>query len=218
MDYADQTLPVASINLGSKTVTLGQASHYGVKEQKKFYAFNILAELDEEGEYFIDRNTGMLFFYPTGPIETLDVFVSLLEKPMVSLRKASHITFSCLTFEYTRGTAVQMIDTHHTLIRNANFRGIGNVAVIFGEGWKDVVGGIGSSIFDRSFTDTMWNRRGGTHNKIVGCEITQCGMGGVILGGGDRGTVPLSSFHLFFFLSFFLSFFFFSPSSYLLPP
>lgn len=91
-----------------------------------------------------------------------------------------------------------MVDTRDVTIRNSKFLGIGNVAVIMGEGAGGVIGSLGSSPVDKTFLDTMWNRRAGKDNKVIGCSISLTGTGGVIIGGGDRGQL-LSLFLFSFF-------------------
>lgn len=42
---------------------------------------------------------------------------------------------------------------------------------------------------------TAWDRQGGRHNGLVGCTIHDTGIGGVLLGGGDRKTLtPAGNF------------------------
>lgn len=73
----------------------------------RFYAMNILAELDQPGEWYLDRKTGILYIYPPSQVTpSSEVFVTLLQEPMLSFTEANFLTLSCLNFEYTRGTGV----------------------------------------------------------------------------------------------------------------
>lgn len=62
-DWADMSTPIKSIN-DDKTVTTEYCSKYGFKEGGYYYFFNVLEELDIPGEYYIDRDDGILYFYP----------------------------------------------------------------------------------------------------------------------------------------------------------
>ena len=62
-DWATQTLPIAGINAGTNTISSGGNSKYTAKAGQRFYVFNLLEEIDDSYEYFIDRTTGKLYFY-----------------------------------------------------------------------------------------------------------------------------------------------------------
>ena len=43
---------------------------YGFRKGQRFYFLNVLEELDQPGEWFLDRKAGMLYFWPpAGPSE-----------------------------------------------------------------------------------------------------------------------------------------------------
>jgi len=159
-DWADLYVKLATINTQAKEITT-QAPYgvpvYGVG--KRYYALNILEELDAPGEWYLDRKTGILYFWPPESLNEGKVFASILEKPMVSLDDVSYVTLRDLTFEATRGTAVEVIGRSHNLIAGCTFRNIGNLAV---------------------------NIKGGTKTGVVGCDIFETGDGGIVLSGGDR--------------------------------
>lgn len=60
-DWADMSTPIKSIN-DDKTITTEYCSKYGFKEGGYYYFFNVLEELDAPGEYYIDRDNGILYF------------------------------------------------------------------------------------------------------------------------------------------------------------
>jgi hypothetical protein len=95
--YADDLIPVAAIDPEKKTVKLASPHMYGVASGTAFrgyVALNILEELDIPGEYYIDRDHGMLYFWPPAGLANAKVSVSMLEDPVISLENASHVTFS----------------------------------------------------------------------------------------------------------------------------
>jgi hypothetical protein len=70
--WDDHHNAVASIatTMGNATVTLADcASAYaepsddGLDDKGTFYVYNVLAELDEEGEYYVNRSSGMLYVW-----------------------------------------------------------------------------------------------------------------------------------------------------------
>lgn len=162
-DWADSYVKVKSIDTQAREIsTCEPHGVYGYTKGKRYHALNILQELDSPGEWYVDRKTGMLYFWPPAPLRDGEVFVSLLEEPLVSLRDVSYVTLRGFTFENTRGSAVEVTGGTHVLIADCTFRNIGTVAV---------------------------SLSGGTKNGVTGCDISETGEGGIILEGGDRKTL-----------------------------
>ena len=137
--YADDTIKVAQIDPEAKTVTMAQATMYGIATGRPFrayYALNLLEEIDEPGEWYVDRDRGLLYFYPpTGfSADSSRLGVSLLEEPMVALEGASYVRFENLTFECSRGMGVYIERGTSDLIGGCTFRNLGIVAVCIGKG------------------------------------------------------------------------------------
>ena len=64
--FADDTIPVKRIDTVHKIIELSSAVMYGVKSNHctKYKFVNVLDELSEEKEYYIDRKNGKLYFIP----------------------------------------------------------------------------------------------------------------------------------------------------------
>jgi hypothetical protein len=162
-DWADSYEHIKSIDPATKQIATHQPhGAYGYKPAQRYYALNILEELDQPGEWYLDRNTGSLYFWPPSPIEKARVFVSILEKPLVSMRDVSHVTLRGLILECTRGNAVEITAGSDNCVADCTLRNIGNTAVRI---------------------------NGGTRNGVDGCHIHQTGDGGISLAGGDRKTL-----------------------------
>ena len=187
-DWADECIRVGSIDTEKKEVKLDAPHHYGLKEGKRYYAFNLLEELDNPSEWYLDRKTGILYFWPPGPIQNGEVWVSLLKGPMVAARGVNHVTFQGLTFECVRGTIMHMVGGAHNRVAGCTFRNAGNLGIVLGVGAAEgeVVGLLGCSVHSRGYQDTAWNRNAGVGHRIDGCTLYNLGEGGIILGGGDR--------------------------------
>jgi len=127
-----------------------------------------LEELDSPGEYFVDRKTGVLYFWPPSPVAGKEIGLSLLEAPMVSLTGVSNVTFRGLTFEFARGMAVTMAGGSHNRLAGCTIRNIATDAVKID---------------------------GGTDNGVLSCDLYNMGGAGVSLSGGDRATLtPCDNF------------------------
>lgn len=158
-DWSDQRHKVESIDTERRIISVVPPYHgYGYRKGQWFYAFNILAELDQPGEWYLDRETGMLYFWPPAPIETGQAIVSALDT-LVKMNDVSHVSFSGIAFEAARGTAIVVAGGAHNRIAGCTLRNIG--------GWAVSISG-------------------GTQNGVVGCDIYYTGDGGISLSGGDR--------------------------------
>jgi hypothetical protein len=51
---------VADLDARTRRVTTVQPTSYGYRQGQPFYFFNVLEELDQPGEWFLDRRTGVL--------------------------------------------------------------------------------------------------------------------------------------------------------------
>ncbi|MGQ9696960.1 MAG: right-handed parallel beta-helix repeat-containing protein [Armatimonadota bacterium] len=162
-DWADSYERVKSIDTTKREVhTVEPHGVYGYTPGKRFYFLNVLEELDQPGEWYLDRHTGILYFWPPEPIDRATAVVSLLEAPLVIMRDVSHIAIRGIIFECSRGSGVQVTGGAHCIIADCTFRNLGTNAV-------DV--------------------NGGFHHQVVSCHIHDVGESGINLSGGDRRTL-----------------------------
>ncbi|OQA02633.1 MAG: hypothetical protein BWY69_00956 [Planctomycetes bacterium ADurb.Bin401] len=185
-DWCDSSMKIENIDVEKKCFKISQQPAFGVEAGRRYYAFNLLEEIDIPGEYYIDRKTGILYLLPPADFQTSKIVISLLSNPLVAMKDVQSVKFDGITFECTRGTAIQIINGNDNLISNCIIRNCGNAAVNVGVGvGSEVVGNYLAALYDNS----TWNRNAGTNNGITGCEIYNMGEGGIILGGGDRITL-----------------------------
>jgi beta-N-acetylhexosaminidase len=205
----DQTR-IAAADPATGILTFADAHPFAItggKEWSQYYIFNLLEELDQPGEYYIDHQKGKLYFYPLQPLNSSDTLeVSVLEDALVSLKKASYVQFSNLTLEAGRGMGIYMENTVSDRIINCTIRNMGVVGVCIGKGSApekvhrlpdpfdpncpdEKLSGRLGSLHELLYENTVFFREGGQHNGIVGCRIVNTGCGGISLGGGDRSTL-----------------------------
>lgn len=167
-DWANTYERVAQLDLQRHFIlTAPPFGLYGFRKGQRFQFLNILEELDEPGEWFLDQQSGALFFWPPQPLKAdhgpnPEILLSLLGQPLLQLRDASHIHFQGLVLEATRANAVEIHGGSSNIISGCKIRNIGDSGVIVD---------------------------GGQANGVRSCDIFDTGDGGVSLIGGDRQTL-----------------------------
>jgi len=162
-DWADASAPLAEVDADKCELATGHASLFGVRDRTPCYFFNVFEELDRPGEWYLDRDTGILYLYAPAELSTASIELSLLTTPLVRFENASHLTLRGIRFTGTRSDAL-VLTGHDNRIENCIVRNIaGNAIVIEGE-----------------------------NCTVTGCEISHTGCGGVRIHGGDRQTLTSS--------------------------
>jgi len=161
-DWADERQKVASIDTEKRVIEIVPPYHgYGYRKGQWYYAFNLLSEIDRPGEWYLDRETGILYFWPPSDIRRGEAMVSALPN-LVALKDASHITLRGMALEAAREAAVTMSGGRHSRVIGCTIRNIGNWGVLIS---------------------------GGSSNGVVGCDLFELGGGGIALSGGERTTL-----------------------------
>ena len=161
-DWSDQRHKVASIDTARRIIAVKPPYHrYGYRLGQWFYAFNVLAELDRPGEWYLDRDAGVLYFWPPSDPAKGQAVVSVAPG-LLTMKGTSHVAFEGLTFEAARGTAVTVTAGKANRLTNCVLRNLGAWAVRIS---------------------------GGSDSAVTGCTIHHVGQGGIALAGGDRKTL-----------------------------
>ncbi len=159
-DWLDQTVPLASVDINENTITSKYPVYYGAEENRPFYVYNLLEELDSPGEYYIDRETRILYLYP--PEEFKDVYISMHKSSgFLSMYYASNVQIKDITMKCGRYRAVTISGGENNLVENCEIYNFAGPAVYIG---------------------------GGTNNGVKNCIIHD-NNSGVYLSGGDRQTL-----------------------------
>jgi len=159
-DWADVRIPLGSVDAAARTIRLGPkpGRRYAIRSGQWFYAENVLPELDSPGEWYLDRDTSILYFWPPARLSSDKVVVSVV-RDLVRLNDVSNVTFRGLLIEAGRGSAFMIKGGANVRVVACTIRNMGNWGV-------KVYGGAG--------------------HGVVGCDVYQTGQGGVHLEGGNR--------------------------------
>ena len=166
-DWSEEVIRIAAYDAEKKVISLAAPHHYGIKGKtwgaagRRFFAENLLEELDAPGEWYLDRATRRLYFYPPVPLSHAEVVLATLTQPLVKLTGVRNVRFTGLRFEYGHSDGVVMND-----VENVELAGC-VVANCAGEGI--LIQGNG--------------------NAVRSSELFNLGKGGISVEGGNRRTL-----------------------------
>ncbi len=161
-DWAEQRHKIESLDSTQRILTVAKPYHgYGYRQGQWFYGFNILAELDSPGEWYLDRQAGVLYFWPPAPLSDGTAVVSVLPT-LVTMHNTSHVSFRGLVFEAARGTGITLGGGEQNQLVGCTLRNFGSWAVQVSSGQR---------------------------HAVLGCDVYSTGDGGINLDGGDRRTL-----------------------------
>src|SRR6201999_4226538 len=73
-DWADESIEIDKVDSAKGVLTLrGGKPVYGMKAGQRVFVQNAMSELDAPGEWYLDRATAMLYFWPPAPLHDGDV-------------------------------------------------------------------------------------------------------------------------------------------------
>jgi hypothetical protein len=168
-DWADMSTPIISFDADKCSMTSRYVSMFGIMLESKrddyhnggnYYLYNVLDELDAPGEWYLDRKERMLYLYPSCDLSQAQILLSLATSPTLQFDDAEYISFRGFEIVGTRAE------------------------------------GIGGKCSNISIEDCLIKNVAGhgihligRENRVIGCEITETGRGGIYLDGGDRPTL-----------------------------
>ena len=94
-DWADASTPLLKIEPKNRLIYPKYVAYYGCRKGADYYFYNVLEELDAPGEYYLDRETGVLYFYAYEDGDTIEI--SLSDKPVIKIDGAENITIQEFT-------------------------------------------------------------------------------------------------------------------------
>lgn len=141
-DWAESYLPIQSYESATSTLTFGAAPPYGVVKDRRFYYMNVPEELDEPGEWYLDRNAKRIYVWPrheAGPrmgAPRSSLVASVLPGPVFDVVGADRITFKGLVLAEGRDCAVRVRNSTHVVVDRCLIWDFGTWGVSF-EGGSD---------------------------------------------------------------------------------
>ena len=165
-DWAEEYKKVAKIDTLQHTITLTLPHHhYGYRNEFRFYGMNLLCELDTIGEYYVDKESNTIYFYPPAdfvPTSNQVTASSYNADYMLTVENSSQIVIQGLTMQGGRNGALYIDNCQDVSVKECRIMQFGN----------DVI--------------TLNASR---NCQIQGCFLDQLGHGGIVAVGGNRKTL-----------------------------
>ncbi len=156
---------IAALDPATRTITLAADCSYSIRPDDRYFVRNVREELDSPGEWYLDRATATLYFWPPDGADLQTVFAPALRTLLQLGAGTAHVTFRGFVFEGAEGTAIMLKDTTACRIVASTIRNVGDYS---GNG----------VLID-----------GGTANGVVGCDLHDIGASAIGLSGGDQKTL-----------------------------
>ncbi|MGG1516537.1 dockerin type I domain-containing protein [Paenibacillus oryzisoli] len=170
------TSPITAIDANSRAISISNGDGTVIGPEARYYVEGIYQLLDQPGEFYLDRDAGVLYYWPINGDPTEQNIVAPKVQTIISLEgsstsnKVQNIAFEGLSFEgtdfvkqinawyqnsETRKGMINMSNTENITIRNSHLKNAG----LFG-------------VYMHNYNQ---------YNRVVGCWIEQMGISGILL-------------------------------------
>lgn len=209
--WADDCIKIAKIDPTARTITTQLPHLFGFKDtgHSSWYVVNLLEELTEPGEYYLDPKKEVLYFYPRRDVSNSLIQLSVFDQVMVAIEGVREITIDGIIFENSRNSGVYLEGGENCRISNCTFRNLGIMAIQIGQGASPQPDGLHTCHGERAehvplphpisrqmgswheylYEFAAWDNKGGKNHLIENCEVYEMGAGGILLSGGNRKTL-----------------------------
>ena len=158
-DWADASSPIGEFNPDTRELTPKFVSLYGTKKDAPYYFYNVLEELTTEGEWYLERENGLLCMWKPENFKEVEIDLSLSLQPVIN-SEADYITFDGFTVKGTRSDGMHLIGNNNS-VKNCIIKNVSGNGIIMT----------------------------GNNNLAYNNEITHTGKGGIIITGGNTETL-----------------------------
>lgn len=160
--WGDDAMKVEDIDAVTGKISAQGSPTFGIGSDTRYYIYNLLEEIDVPGEYFLDRNKGILYLYPPSDIESSKIEISTFTDYFINAEYVDYLTIENLTLEGSCGNGIYMKYCDNCNIRFCKIKNIAGLAILM---------------------------TGGKDSTIYGCELYNLGGKGIATYCGDRNTL-----------------------------
>ncbi len=160
--FRAEFIRIKAVDREAKTIRLAARNTLGGLQDGggcRYFAVNLLEELDAPGEWFLDRGTRNLYLMPPKELRSDQVVLSVNPEAVILCRGARHIEFRGLGIECSARDGIRI------------------------EGGSDC-SVVGCEVRNVAFTGVAITA--GDRHRVVGCDVHDTGNTGVAVRSGDR--------------------------------
>jgi hypothetical protein len=162
-DWSDSYQRVLRVDTIRHEITLRTPHHhYGYTKNQRYRVLNVLEEIDQPGEWYLDRRHGLLYVYPPEGETQGAMEVSVLDSAFIHLRECRNVILQGLHITGGRSKGIVISGGRENRVAGCTFDNLGDEAVMID---------------------------GGANNSVLSCDMTGLALGCVLLKGGDRRTL-----------------------------
>ena len=169
-NWWNNILRIESLDRQARVMKLAGSASYEIRPGDRYFVRNMFEELDSPGEWYLDRTTWTLYFWPPGDIQKHAVFAPTLAT-VIKLTGVAHVTLRGFTIGCCEGTAIELANCTNCRVARNTIRNVG--------------GRCSSGIAAVSVS-------GGNKVGVVGNDIYEVGSHAIRLAGGERKTLTPS--------------------------
>jgi hypothetical protein len=193
-NWESAILPIKSVDEATRMVVFRGPMKWDLRRNLRYYVEGIPEALDAPGEWWADRETGLLHYRPMPGenMATAEVVAPRLAQLVIMKgepatgRYVEHISFEGITFAYTDNPvpATGHSDWQAAVTIPAAFQADGARNVTLRQCEVRSIGWYG-----------VWFRQGCAENRVEHCELRDLGAGGVRIGEAGRRTGVQATHH-----------------------
>ena len=127
-NYIPENKKILAINEKNLTATvLGQFGTsmqrvFRTTEENTYYFYNVLEELDSEGEWYLDRKTGKLYIYPPSYSDENSIFyLSIKDNNIFDGNDMKNVVFNGIEFKNIVSKAINITYSDYIVVQNCEF-------------------------------------------------------------------------------------------------
>lgn len=131
--YGGHDAEISNINMADKTVALsGNMYSTNISSPIEYYYYNIPEELDAPGEYYIDKENKLLYYYPNSDISR--AILTDGTDALLRFENCRNIIINGITFDGGLGNGIEINGCDNVTVKNCEVSGSGMNGIVISGG------------------------------------------------------------------------------------
>lgn len=203
-EYFFEWAKIGSVDTTAQTVTMADWTQYGMKNMCKWSITNLVEELDIPGEWYIDFDKMLMYYYPRYPIDVTNdtLEIAVLKDTMLtvdSIGDEGSVTIDGLTFCNSANNGIDIFSSPNVTVKNCKIYNMSKKGIYLKNAAKDQI--TCCDVYETG-AQGIHLETGGDRNNLISNEVVidnnhiyRTGMdsgdnwcGGIAIGANTEGT------------------------------